>query len=200
MKDVKFSKDNYFLRIGLDFDGVIIYHSQTKIQKAREFGFKIELDQTPSNRLKNSIEQRYYRQIQEYIYGPDGTAQALMINGVDKGLQFFKDSGYEFFLISRRQPKFQSGALDWLGKNLPGVFDQEKILFVQQDIDKDKACQELKIQIYLDDKVTVLEKLKSVPQKFLYDPYHLRDDFKLKDIQPVSSWTEFLSHIKKSVN
>ena len=100
------------------------------------------------------------------------------------------------FIISRRQPKYQPGAREWLTKNFPGVFSQSEVFFVRRDYDKDVICRRLKIQIYLDDKVSVLKKLTGVPKKCLYDPYNIRDNFNMGDIKAVSSWSEFLEYLE----
>ncbi len=183
------------LKIGFDFDGVIIDHTQNKIQKARDFGFDIKPDQILAGRLKKIIGPDYYRQLQRHIYGP-GTASGLVAQGAFRVLEQFRESGYEMFIISRRQPKFRPGVLEWLARNIPGFFDESKILFVRRDYDKDIICRQLKIQIYIDDKVSVLRKLTGVPQKYFYDPYNIKDIFKLKNIKAVSSWSEFLEYLK----
>lgn len=183
------------IRIGFDFDGVIIDHSESKVQKAQEFGFNIKLHQIPSDRLKKIINREYYRRIQEFIYGP-GTPQAPIIAGADKILKAIKRMGYEMFIISRRHQEHRLKALSWINRNLPGIFNKQKILFTEKDIDKDKICQKLDIQVYIDDKITVLQELNSVPERILYDPYDIREDFELKNIQPVSSWDEFWEYLK----
>lgn len=181
-------------KIGFDFDGVIIDHTMSKIKKAKEFGLDIKPHQTPSNRLKKIMDRKYYRQMQKYIYG-SGTPEAPIVKGAGSALSLLKGFGHEMFIISRRGHEFHVPALKWLEKNLPGVFDLQKALFVEKDEGKDGLCQKFNIQVYIDDKVSVLEKIKSVDKKFLFDPYNIRDDFDLDDIRPVSSWDEFLKQI-----
>jgi len=57
------------LKIGFDFDGTIIDHTQNKILIARQYGFEIQSAQTPSRRLKKIVSEPVYRQIQNEIYG-----------------------------------------------------------------------------------------------------------------------------------
>ncbi|MDA2922406.1 hypothetical protein MYX07_04035 [Patescibacteria group bacterium AH-259-L07] len=190
IKDMK-KRVNTNLRIGFDFDGVIIDHTPGKIKKAKELGFDIKPYQTPSNRLENIIDQYLHKQIRKYIYG-GGTVQAPIVDGSKRALNILKQGGYELFIISRREPRFQLNVIEWLEKNIPGIFSIERILFVPKERAKDEVCQRYNISIYIDDKVSVLKKIKSVNKKFLFDPYNLRDDFDLGDIQPVSSWNEFL--------
>ncbi|MDA2936331.1 hypothetical protein MYX06_03885 [Patescibacteria group bacterium AH-259-L05] len=195
IKDMK-KRVNTNLRVGFDFDGVIVDHTFGKIKKAKELGLDIKPHQTPSNRLENTIDQYLHKQIREYIYG-EGTNQAPIVDGSKKVLHILKQGGYELFIISRRGSRFQLNAMEWLEKNIPGIFSIERILFVPKERAKDEACQKYNIDIYIDDKVSVLEKIKSVNKKFLFDPYNIRNDFDLDDIQPVSSWNEFLQYIEK---
>lgn len=176
------------LKIGFDLDGVIIDHTWTKIQQAELLGFNIKPEETPGQRLRKIIGQASYRRVQKYIYGP-GTAGGLVSRGAFPVLKRIKELGYQMFVISRRGTEFQSPGLVWLMKNMSGIFDRTKILFVKRDYDKDMVCQKLKIQIYLDDKASVLSKLRSVSKKILYDPYNIGSDH----YQTVSSWKEFLS-------
>jgi len=184
------------LKIGFDFDGVIVDHSQTKIRKVKEiFGLKIEPGQTPGYCLRRMIGQDNYRQIQKYIYGP-GTSQGKVMKGAVSALKELKNLGCKMFIVSRRQPAFRPGALAWIEKNIPGIFNKSQIFFVKRDEDKDRILKKLNVKIYLDDKVSVLRKLASVSKKYLYDQYNLKDNFNLKDITPADSWRQFLEHIR----
>jgi len=185
-KDVK--------RIGLDFDDVIIDHTKNKILLAKKMGFNIKPEETPGCRLKKIVGEKKYREIQKYIYGA-GTAKAPMAKEVDIYLKKFLKNNFTLFLISRRDSQSQIWAKKWLTKHLPFVFKKDQIFFVKEDKEKGKVCQKLKIKIFLDNKVSVLQQMPSVSYPFLFDPYYIREDFDLKNIQPVSSWREFWNHV-----
>lgn len=189
-KDVKF-------KIGIDLDGVIIDHTENKIRLAREFGFNIKPEQTPGNRFKKIVGEDNYRKIQKALYGLS-TESARPMDGALDCLSEFIANGYKLFIISARGREDQSQIYgwNWINRYLLNILDKKQIFFVEQENQKEIVCRDLKIDIYLDDKVDVLESLICVPRRYLFDPYQIRNDYDLKNIQAVSSWQEFSMVVK----
>lgn len=188
-----------YLNLGIDLDGVIIDHTQNKIRLAREFGFDIKPEQTPGHRLKKIVGEEYYQKIRSPLYGPI-TEFAPPMGGALNHLSRLVANNYKLFIISARGKKDQSQVCgwDWVDHHLLDILDKQQILFVEQEKQKNLVCQKLKIDVYLDDKVDVLKSLTYVSKLYLFDPYQIRHDYHdLKNIQPVSSWSEFFDQIKK---
>jgi len=183
------------LKIGIDLDGVVIDHTNNKILKAKEMGFKIAPEQTPGHRLRKIVGEENYQKIRKSIYG-HLTEIAPPARGALECLQKIKKLSVDFYIISARHKKIQAPARRWIDNYLLNIFTPKQIFFAEEESNKKSVCRKLKIDIYLDDKVSVLEML-SVPKLFLYDPYQIKNDYTLKNIQSVSSWRAFFECVKK---
>lgn len=182
--------------IGIDFDGVIINHTKTKIGFAKKQGFKISSKQTHSEILKHIINKKKYKEIQKYIYGT-GTSFGEKNIGVKKYLKKLQFFNFNLFLISRRNTqKSKKETISWINKNLPGFFDKQNIFFVNSDKEKNIVCKKLNINTFLDDKISVFNHLNSVKNKFFYNLFKISFDYNRKKIKSVSSWKEFFEKIK----
>lgn len=185
-----------YKNIGIDLDGVIIDHTENKIRLARELGFDIKPEQTPGHRLRKIVGEENYQKIRKLLYGPL-TESAPLMDGALNYLTQLAANNYKLFIISARFRENQPVAWNWINHYLSNIFDKHQILFVEQEKQKDLVCRNLKIDVYLDDKVDVLKNLISVPWLCLFDRYQIRNDFNLKNIYPVSSWLEFYEFCKK---
>lgn len=184
------------LKIGFDFDGTIIDHTQNKILIARQYGFEIQSAQTPSRRLKKIVSEPVYRQIQNEIYG-SLTLSAPIMDGAISALEELNKIA-ELFLISRRQsPEFRLVAKKWLADNLSHIFSETAIFFVDTNQDKNNFCRDLKINIYIDDNLSVLEYLNDVLYRHWFDQYDLSGEVDHQGTIVVKSWEDFLNKIKR---
>lgn len=182
------------LNIGLDLDGVIIDHTQNKMRVAKSFGFKIKPEEIQSEVLKKILPKPIYRKLQKAIYG-NLTLKAQLTPDVFKILkQLSKD--HQLFIISRRGKGGSTSARAWLKKyKIFEIIQKKNIIFVEKAIDKNLWCKKLKIQIYIDDKVEVLNLLSAVPQKIFYNPQKAKHNKKYLEI---SSWQEFPGLLNKT--
>ena len=158
--------------IGFDMDGVIIDHSARKVKLAKNFGFKIKKNQTPSEIIKKLIAPLpVYRDFQHALYDKPATALlSPLMRGVEPTLKKLKKSQIPFFLISRRKEKETAQALLVKHGLWPKYFNEGNTFFVPEPEDKDKKAKELGVTHYFDDEQKVLDALSSVKHKFLFDP------------------------------
>jgi len=196
------SIQNRNIKIGLDLDGVIIDHTLTKIRLAKQFGYFLNPDQTSSEVMKKLIPLEIYRAIQNNLYKEEGLSSKPMKRAKEI-LEQMTQSSFIPYIISRRgmeeqQRKF---AMHWLKNNHffpPLLTDQ--IVFVDSDVKKNDLCKKLNINIYLDDKIKVLNFLSSVKYKILFDPYSHHYKNPPKDIKVVKTWPEFYRYLQKIKN
>lgn len=174
------------MTIGLDLDGVIIDHVKNKIKKAKELGYIIKAEEIPSERLEKLIPLQDYRAIQEFIYN-EGTLTAEPMKGALQAIKSLSRN-YQLVIISCRIGDSRKTALEWLEKHgFLNYIKRKDVYFVDKGRYKDAVAKRLKVHTYIDDKLSVLELLKSVPNKILFDPYNC---FQIKDkkIKKIESW------------
>jgi len=112
-------------------------------------------------------------------------------------LKKLQSLGFNLFLISRRNTQeSKKETINWINKNLPGFFDKQNIFFVNSDKEKNIICKKLNVNIFLDDKISVLNHLNLVKKKFFYNSFKINFDYNKKKIESVSSWKEFFEKIK----
>lgn len=185
-------------RIGIDLDGVIVDLTDIKIETAQEFGYKLLPRETPPLIMKQKIPQGIYKKIQKIIYGN----QTLKANFIKKSLELIanlKNSGHQLFIISRRNQKSQKPAMLWLKRNrIFSYISPENIFFVKEDKDKEKIASKIRLDIFIDDSLDVLKELKSVPKKFLFDPFKVYKNIS-KEINQIGSWDEFMNKISRKI-
>lgn len=181
------------LNIGLDFDGVIIDHSQNKIKVAESLGFRIKVKQTPSHILKNILPGGEYKKLQKAIYGKL-TLKAPPVLGAFKAIQdLSKSRNYNLYIISRREsPRI---ALAWLKKyKILNYIPRKNIFFIKEDKEKNKLAKKLKLKVFLDDKISVLESLLSVSCRVFFNHQLVTINKKFLEIK---SWREFTELMEK---
>lgn len=157
--------------IGLDLDGVIIDHTDLKIQLSAERGFLIGPKETPSDILKTLLPGHVYEELQRHLYEHlDIALSAPLMPGALEGLRAIAESDVPYALISARG-RNHAPAIELLKKHgLWGtIFKEPNTYFVQFSRDKEKCVQTLGISHYVDDTMEVLNTLPSVPNKILFD-------------------------------
>ena len=181
------------LNIGLDLDGVIIDHTQSKIKTARCLGFKIKPQETQSEMIRNIIPIEKYKKLQKVIYGRmtlDAPPTPLVLKTLKR---LSKD--YEVFIISRRGKRWVSSARGWLRKyKIFKIIPKKNIVFVEKEGDKNFWCQKLKIKVFIDDKLKVLKTLSFVPHPIFYNLHQVSINKKFLEIK---SWKELPGLLKK---
>lgn len=181
------------MKIGFDLDGVIADHTAAKVKLAASLGFKISEKDTPSEILENILPHDVLEKLQKSLYNQINFESFLM-DGAKETLVNIAKKNLPFFLISRR--RHPSIAIEFLKKEKlwPNYFNENNSFFVLEKEEKDIKAGELGVSHYFDDEVSVLEKLKSVKNKFLFDSQNVfpEKDFYTK----VSSWDE----IKKQLH
>lgn len=192
------------MTIGFDLDGVIIDHTKNKIKKAKELGYIIKAEETSSEILKKLIPSEDYQVIRKFIYSR-GTPTAEPMKGALQVIKFLSKN-YHIVIISRRDEDLQKNALEWLKKHgFLSYIKRKDICFVSDEKYKDTVAKRLKVRVYMDDKLSVLELLKSVSNRILFDPYNcfqiknlptgpLRSEASKagKKIKKIESWQSFL--------
>jgi len=179
--------------IGFDMDGVIIDFSQLRIKLAKDFGFQLRPEQTPSEVIKEFVPTEVVRALQRSAYSDPKTALSPpLIPGVKSALKNINKKNINYFLISRRRDS--EIAIRLLRKhNLwPHFFNEKNACFVDSIEGKNLKAIEFGITHYLDDEVKVLEKLYNVKEKFLFDQFSIRSDAGF--YTRVSSWDKALTH------
>lgn len=185
------------LKVGLDFDGVIVDHTKNKIKVVKElFGIAIKREQAQSEVLKKLLSERRYKRVKKLIYGKM-SLKSKPISGAIAAIKQLKEEGFDLFIVSRRNnPKIP---LAWLRKySLLKTISRAKIFFVKNEEAKAKKAEKLKLDVFLDDKTKVLKQMKSVSNRVLLNFYKLKG---LRgDWENVNSWQEFLKLVRKIKN
>jgi len=136
--------------------------------------------------LKKVLSKTDYRKVQKYLYGK-ATLKAKEMTGAAK---IFKKLAkkFELFIISRRQPGHRRYARLWIRKHLG--FPQNRIFFVNGDDEKRKMAMRMKVDLYIDDKLSVLKIFPKNLERVLFDEYHLCRN-NPDDVRVVHNFKEF---------
>ena len=177
--------------IGLDLDGVIIDHTENKLRVARDFGYVVSEKETASGIFEQKIPKEVREKIREIIYDdPVVSLTPPFMLGAEEGLRFIKETGFPYYLISRRDPK-DSAMILLVKRGLwPFYFDETNTFFVSTKEEKNAKAKELEISIYIDDEPGVIEKLVSVPARFLFDNHRVYEE--KEGYKKIHTWQEFL--------
>lgn len=183
-------------RIGLDFDGVIVDHAQNKVRVALKFGIKLAPWETPASIMRTKIDPATYNEIQSIIYDdPEVALTPPLMYGIESCLARLKELGLPTFLISRN-PSVDT-VIKLLEKHdlWEKYFNEGNVVFAKDKIGKDAEARRLNIDVYLDDEPEVLTLMRSVPHRFLIDPFGVcpRND---KIYTKVWTWPEFLHKVQ----
>lgn len=194
MAKIKSTKKDFF--IGFDMDGVIIDHAPVKIKVAKQFGFKLKPEETPSEIMETIIDNLTLQEIQRKLYHDSNFFKAApLMPGARAGLIKLKRNKIPFVLISRRrEPYLAISSLKHHGL-WPRFFNENNAFFVAEPEDKNVKAKEVGVTHYVDDQVGVLEKLVDVENRFLFD--NLRVFKNMRGYTRVKSWKELVEHFLK---
>ncbi|MFH1047222.1 MAG: hypothetical protein V1738_02865 [Patescibacteria group bacterium] len=181
--------------IGLDFDGVIVDHSEHKLQLARELGYELEPWQTNTNIMKKFVSESEYRGIQEKIY----TELSLVAPPIAEALEHIRQLGGEPLILSARRSDTVQHALQWMKQHdLFEVIPVERVHFCAKSSQKGDYCRRLGVEVFLDDKLAVLDVLDSNVKKFLFDHHDsVRQSGLAHPHQVISGWAEFVNTLER---
>lgn len=175
-------------------DGVILDFTEAKIMAAKAAGFYIRPEETHSEIIKRLIPDDILEKIKKEIYsGKEYGALVRLMDGSRAALDLLKENGIRYFLVSKR--KNPDAAIETMKRHglWPEYFNTESAHFVIHAEGKDEKAKNCGINHFLDDELSVLEKLSSVSNRILFDKYGA-----LKEISPypsVSSWQEFIQKL-----
>lgn len=183
--------------IGLDLDGVIVDNTENKIKFAKELGFNLKPEDTPADFIETVLPEETLSELSKLLYhNPETALQADLISGAKTGLDCLKRSGLKYFLISRRKdPELAITLLKKRGL-WQAYFNKSNTFFVAEPEDKNTKAVELGVNVYIDDQPSVLEKLKDVQTRFLFDRFKKFGQLPFGHIK-ISSWEQFLSVLEK---
>lgn len=180
--------------IGFDLDGVIVDHSALKIRVAKECGFDLKLEETPSDIMKHLVPDSVADKIKYRIYGdPETSLFAPLMAGAKDAIVGLKEKNIKYFLISRRKNTALAAGLLKNHGLWPEYFNEQNAFFVSNIEGKNEKSKELGINCYIDDEPKVLESLESVEDKFLFDQFDIRDG--VEKFERIGSWAELFKRL-----
>lgn len=181
--------------IGLDLDGVIVDNTENKIKFSKKLGFNLKPEDTPADFIEKILPTEALGELRQLLYhNPETALQASLIPGAKSGLDFIRKENLPYFLVSRRKdPEIAKALLKKHGL-WPKYFNEKNAFFVKEPEEKNEKAIELGVNIYVDDQPSVLEKLTSVSNRFLFDRFGKFDKLQFGHIK-ISSWGQFLSHL-----
>lgn len=179
-------------RIGIDFDGVLVDHRPHKLRLALEGGDALESWQTNANVMKKYLPEDKYKTLQETIYGPL-TREAPPVVGALANLALL---AAEIYIVSSRRTQSIRFAQDWLVRHrVYDLIPAERIVFCGSDEEKRGYCERFAIDLFLDDKINVLDSLPARTGRVLFDEDGIADVLNLGDrVKSVKTWAEFIEH------
>ena len=175
--------------IGFDLDGVIVDHTDLKIKLAKGKGFELTPKETHSNIIRKILPSDILKDIQNEIYCKNND-QPLLV-GAFETIKKIKENNIRYFLISRRRTgDAKERALEVM-KNRglwPEYFNEKNVYFVETPEKKNETAKKLGVTHYIDDEIDVLEIMKNVPNRFLFDSF---DNFKNNsEFKRLVNWKE----------
>lgn len=182
------------LRIGLDLDGVIVDHTRNKIRVAKSLGFLVREDQAHEAILKQLMPEKRYRELQERVYGAMSLG-AKPVPSAKTTIRRLARKGHDLFIVSRRGEN-APGALLWIKRHR--VLDsvpRRNVIFVSADAGKAPEVEKLGIEIFLDDKPTVLSYLETITHPVLFNNFRI--NINSAGYAEVHSWKEFFTLVDK---
>lgn len=177
------------IRIGIDLDGVLIDHRGHKLRLAQEYGIALEPWQTNTNVMRKHVPEEIYRPLQHALY-TGLTKEAPAVVGALENLPELKA---EIYVISARRADSIRFAQDWLvSHHIYDVVPAERIYFCGSDEEKRGYCDRLGIEIFLDDRVRVLEALGSRTKRVLFDEDDVAKLLQVEDrLHVAKTWQDF---------
>jgi len=174
--------------IGFDLDGVIVDHTELKLQLAKEKGLNLEPRETHSNIIKKITPKDVLRDIQSALYCEHNNQP--LIQGALNVIKKIKNKNIPYFLISRRRKgDARERAVEIMKSRglWPEFFDEDNVFFVESPEEKNESAKKLAVTHYFDDEEDVLGVMKCVPNRFLFDQF---DNFPNSHFDRVTNWKE----------
>jgi len=180
-------------RVGIDLDGVLIDHRPHKLRLAQEHGVSLAPWQANSNIIRTFFEPEQYAALKDSIYG-SLTREAPPVAGCIEALRAIKS---HLYIVSARRSQSIRFAQDWLVKHrIYDIIPAERIVFCGSDDEKRGYCDRFALDMFLDDKVNVLDSLPGRTGRVLFDEDGVHSFLQLGDrLRAVKSWEEFRDHV-----
>lgn len=174
---------------GFDFDGVIADHTKIKQEVANVFGFLLKENETHSEVMKKRIPLETLRNIQHEIY--DIRNNQPLVSGAMNILVKMRALGYPFSIISRRKTDVSRENAMAIMKNnglWPEIFNEKNVFFVESPEQKNEIAKKLCVNYYVDDEMSVLEKMPGVRNRYLFDFFgNFKDE---KNFERLGGWDD----------
>lgn len=177
------------LRIGIDFDGVIVDHRPHKLRLAAELGFALEPWQTNTNVMHDHMGEEAYRALQKPLYD-ELTVQAPAVRGALEAIAALPGEAY---VVSARRPGNEASAQAWMRKNgLHEIIPPERVIFCPSGRDKRFHAERLGLSLFLDDKLAYLGHLPETMTRVLFDEDGIASRVPVPEAYRVAKdWREF---------
>lgn len=176
-------------RIGIDLDGVLIDHREHKRKLAAEYGIALEPWQTNANVMGRFVPEEIYGAIQEPLY----TRLTLDAPPVAGALEHLPALKAEIYIVSARRAESIRYAQNWLSsRRIYDFVPAERIHFCGGDEEKRGYCDRLAIDLFLDDKVRVLDALSGKIKRILFDEDDIAAALGVEErLHIAKTWAEF---------
>ena len=176
-------------RIGIDLDGVIIDHREHKQMLAGEYGIVLAPWQTNTNVIRKHVPEEVLENLQIDLFG-SMTKKAPAVLGALEMLPTLKA---EVYIVSSRRADTIRHAQDWLiSHRVYDAVPAERIFFCGTDEEKRGYCDRLGIDLFLDDKISVLEGLGAKTKRVLFDEDEIARHLNVEDRFIIArTWDEF---------
>lgn len=198
--------------IGFDFDNTIVNYDTIFYKVGLEQGVipaGIATNKLAVNQylLSNGME-HVWRQLQGVVYGAR-IEEAEPFPGVIEVMRYLKQAGHTLAIVSHKsiyshvgEPyNLHNAARSWVEKNLwkdgEILVSPDQIYF---EVTKGKKIDRIKVlscDVFLDDLPEILQGLPSSIKQYLFDPTFSHASFPFDQIEKVSTWKEFESHLTK---
>lgn len=177
------------LRIGIDFDGVIVDHRPHKLRLAGALGFMLEPWQANTNVMRDYLSEDAYRSVQKPLYD-ELTVLAPPVAGALEALARLPG---ELYVVSARRPENAVSAHAWMARNgLHAIVPKERVIFCATGRDKREHVERLGLSIFLDDKISYLGHLPADVRRVLFDEDGIAARVAVPpEFEVVKSWAEF---------
>ena len=158
--------------LGFDLDGVILDHTGLKIALAKNLGFDLTPEHTPSEIIKKMLPEEHLVSLQHSLYyDPETCAATFVMRGAEMFFAELCKKNIPYYLISRRRvPETAISVLQEKGL-WPQYFNESNTFFVTTPEEKNDCAKKLGVTHYLDDEPKVLTVLADVSHRFLLDQH-----------------------------
>ena len=186
------------MKIGLDFDGVICNDELLK-QRAAQKLFGVDLPQGRAKRVfieeDGILSMEQYLDLQRYVWSPEGIDLMEPIEGVFDYIVKMISEGHSVKVITSRTNGALALAEKWVrdhGVDVP-FFSSGYVPGVGP---KNKAEKAVGLDVYVDDRPSILEQLSSIVPKRILFSWKYNEDETPNGVTRVSSWRDLYAHIE----